>query len=215
MTVPRINRIIQYIFSKGQDDGQIVVVSGLPRSGTSMVMKMLEAGGIPPLIDHVRVADDDNPRGYYEYEPVKALRGGDTSWLKNARGKVVKIIAMLLMYLPDSYRYRVIFVRREMSEILGSQRKMLINRGENPDKTSEESMALIYEKHLLQVDQWIRDHPNVKKIDVNYNQIIQNPQQEIMRIVQFLEKPLDIDKMLGVIDPTLYRQRLTTNSHPS
>jgi hypothetical protein len=199
--------IIQKMFSRGEDENSIVIVSGLPRSGTSLLMKMLEAGGIVPLVDNVREADDDNPRGYYEYEPVKALRSHDASWLANAHGRVVKIIAMLLTYLPDSYHYKVIFVRREMREILASQRKMLINRGEDPDKISDEAMAKIFEKHLLQVDQWILDHPNVKKIDINYNLLIHNPKQEIERIVQFLEKPLDIDKMASVIDPNLYRQR--------
>lgn len=215
MAASPFKEFVQRLFLKGRNDVPIIIVSGLPRSGTSMLMKMLEAGGIQPLVDHIREADDDNPRGYYEYEPVKALRTGNTSWLKNARGKAVKIIAMLLTYLPDIYRYRVIFVRREMGEILASQKKMLINRGEDPDKISDESMAEIFEKHLLQVDQWIHDHPNVIKIDVNYNQLIQNPQLEIVRIVQFLEKPLDIDKMLGIIDPDLYRQRLTSISHPT
>ena len=172
-----------------------------------MLMKMLEAGGIPPLIDNVRVADHDNPRGYYEYEPVKALRDGDTSWLPAAPGKAVKIIAMLLTYLPDDYQYEVVFVRREMREILASQRKMLINRGEDPDRISDDSMAGIFEKHLIQVDQWIGEHPNVRKIDVHYNLLIQNPQPEVSRIVQFIGKPLNIDRMLGVIDPNLYRQR--------
>ena len=110
----------------------IVVVSGLPRSGTSMMMKMLEAGGIPPVTDELRTADDDNPKGYYEFERVKQMDKGDTAWVADAQGKVVKVISALLKHLPSSHNYQVIFLRRHMSEILASQRKMLIRRGEDP-----------------------------------------------------------------------------------
>jgi hypothetical protein len=109
---------------------RIVVVSGLPRSGTSMMMKMLEAGGIPVLTDYEREADEDNPKGYFEFERVKNLKDGDDAWLPQAKGKVVKVIAALLTDLPSSYEYEVIFMRRAMPEILASQRQMLIRRGE-------------------------------------------------------------------------------------
>jgi hypothetical protein len=115
----------------------VVVVSGLPRSGTSMLMNMLDAGGIPPLTDNLRAADDDNPRGYYEFEPVKKLREGDFSWLPNAQGKSVKIISALLAYLPPTETFQVLFMQRAIPEILASQRRMLINRGEDPDKVSD------------------------------------------------------------------------------
>ena len=119
--------------SKSGKDEFITVVSGLPRSGTSMMMKMLEAGGIPPVTDELRTADEDNPKGYYEFERVKAMDQGDTSWVVGARGKVVKVISALLKHLPPGEQYRVVFVRRNMPEILASQRKMLIHRGEDPD----------------------------------------------------------------------------------
>lgn len=174
-----------------------------------MMMKMLEAGGLQPVVDNVRKADEDNPKGYYEYEPVKALRKGDFSWLGAARGRVIKVIATLLPYLPDTNRYLVILIRRDMREILASQKKMLIHRGEDPDKVSDEDMSRIFEKHLDQVDRWIRDHPNVKCIDVNYNQLIQDPFPEIDRVNAFLGNRLDAGKMAGVIDANLYRQRLS------
>ena len=114
-----------------QAEQTITIVSGLPRSGTSMMMKMLEAGGIPPLTDEIRTADTDNPKGYYEFERVKKMDKGDTAWLENAQGKSVKVISALLKHLPSDYRYRVIFMRRDMSEILASQKKMLDHRGED------------------------------------------------------------------------------------
>ena len=186
----------------------ITIVSGLPRSGTSMVMKMLEAGGMTALTDNLRRADLDNPKGYYEFEPVKKLYKGETAWLPEARGKVVKVIATLLPYLPDTYQYRVIFVHRDLREILASQKKMLVNRGEDADKVADEEMAQIFEKHLSQVDRWIKAHPNVKCIDVDYNLLIRDPGLEIARINEFLGKTLDEEQMVNVIDPSLYRQRV-------
>jgi hypothetical protein len=186
---------------------RIVVVSGLPRSGTSMVMSMLEAGGLPLLKDGIRQADDDNPKGYYEYERVKKLREGDTDWLSEARGKVVKVISYLLSSLPETHTYRVIFVRRSMPEIIASQRMMLIRRGEDPDKVSEEELTTILIKHLNQVDAWLKTQPHMNRIDIDYNRMIQDPHAGIRRMNAFLGGSLDIDKMSQVIDPDLYRQR--------
>lgn len=196
------------LLGKRDTENTITIVSGLPRSGTSMVMKMLEAGGMTALTDNLRRADLDNPKGYYEFEPVKKLYKGETAWLPEARGKVVKVIATLLPYLPDTYSYRIIFVHRDLREILASQKKMLIHRGEDPDKVADEEMAQIFEKHLSQVDQWIKEHPNVQCIEVNYNLLIRDPRLEIARINEFLGKTLDEKQMAHVIDPSLYRQRV-------
>src|ERR1700704_756589 len=109
----------------------IVVVSGLPRSGTSMAMKMLQAGGLPLLTDDARPADDSNPDGYFEFELVKQLdKSGDLAWLRNARGKGVKVISWLVTWLPESYDYRVIFMQRDLEEVVASQNAMLLQRGE-------------------------------------------------------------------------------------
>jgi hypothetical protein len=185
----------------------ITVVSGLPRSGTSMMMKVLEAGGLPPVTDNIRVADTDNPKGYYEFERVKKLPTGDVAWLAEAQGKVVKIIAALLIHLPATYTYRVIFMQRAMPEVLASQREMLIRRGEDPDKIGDEQLAKLYEKHLAQVNTWISSQPNVERIDINYNQILKDPRPDLERINQFLDHTLDAEKMAQIIDPALYRQR--------
>ncbi len=185
----------------------VTIVSGLPRSGTSMMMKMLEAGGLPPLTDHIRTADEDNPKGYYEFERVKQLPKGDVAWLPDAQGKVVKVIAALLPSLPGGYDYRVIFMQRAMPEVLASQRQMLIRRGEDPDKIPDAVMAQLFEKHLRQVDDWIKQQPNVGRLDVNYNEMLKNPQPFVEQVDAFLGHQLDRAKMAAVVDPSLHRQR--------
>jgi sulfotransferase family protein len=185
----------------------ITVVSGLPRSGTSMMMKMLEAGGLPLLVDNLRIGDDDNPAGYYEFEPVKKLSQGDSEWLADAQGKVLKVIAALITHLPATYSYQIIFMRRDMSEILASQKKMLLNRGEDPNKISDAEMAQLFEKHLFKVLSWIDQQPNMRKIEVSYNMLFKDPKPNIAQINRFLGNILDGEKMLEVINPDLYRQR--------
>jgi hypothetical protein len=184
----------------------LIVVSGLPRSGTSMMMKMLDATGIPPLTDHVREADADNPKGYYEFERVKKLKEGDVAWLPEAEGKATKIISALLVHMPLDYEYRVLMMRRKMEEILASQDKMLERRGEE-SKVPDEKMAELYRKHMRQVEEWMNNQPNVTYIDVDYNALLEDPQLHLARINHFLGGDLDIEKMAAVVDPDLYRQR--------
>jgi broad-specificity NMP kinase len=185
----------------------VTIVSGLPRSGTSMMMKLLEAGGLPPLTDNLRTADEDNPKGYYEFERVKQLPKGDVAWLPDAQGKVVKVIAALLPHLPTGYQYRVIFMQRAMPEVLASQKQMLIRRGEDPNKIPDDVIAKLFEKHLKQVNDWVSQQPNVQRLDVNYNEMLKNPQPFITQINAFLSDQLDAAKMATVVDPSLHRQR--------
>lgn len=187
----------------------VVIVSGLPRSGTSMMMKMLEAGGIPPLTDKLRTADNDNPKGYYEFERVKQMDKGDTGWVPQAQGKVVKVISALLKYLPSSYNYQVIFLRRHMSEILASQRKMLINRGEDPDKMDDAQMGMLFENHVRQVEKWLAQQPNVEVLYVHYSDVMSDPLTAINSMTRFLGRDLDVRAMAEVVDPNLYRNRQT------
>lgn len=175
-----------------------------------MMMKMLVEGGMAPLTDHIREPDKDNPKGYYEFERVKKLKENDTAWLEDARGKVVKIISALLMELPPDHAYRVVFMRRAMPEILASQRKMLFRRGEDPDKVSDADLARMYEKHLAQVDDWLRHQPNVSVLYVNYNALLDDPYPYLYELDRFLPNALEIEKMSDVVDPTLYRQRHDT-----
>ncbi len=184
----------------------IIVVSGLPRSGTSMMMSMLAAGGVPPLTDSIRTADEDNPKGYFELEKVKEL-AKDNAWLAEAGGRAVKIISALLKHLPGDYRYKVIFMRREMQEILASQRQMLIRRGEPTDTVSDERMAGMFRKHLAEVESWLARQPNVEVVYTNYNQMLDAPAEPIETINVFLGGHLDTAAMMAVVDKTLHRQR--------
>ncbi|MGC9393773.1 MAG: sulfotransferase domain-containing protein [Anaerolineae bacterium] len=185
----------------------VVVVSGLPRSGTSMMMKMLEAGGLEVLTDHLRRPNEDNPKGYYEFERVKKLPEGDTHWLKDAEGKVVKIISALLMHLPPDHTYKILFMRRSMEEILASQKQMLVRRGEPTDKVDDAEMARLFAKHLQEVQTWLDGQPHVTYLDVDYNAMLRDPRPQLAHVIPFLDRALDMEKMAGVVDPALYRQR--------
>ena len=195
------------LFGRSKSNNAVTIVSGLPRSGTSMMMKMLEAGGVPPLTDEIRTADKDNPKGYYEFERVKKMPDGDKAWMVEARGKSVKVISALLEHLPPEYSYKVIFMRRDMNEILASQKKMLIRQGKPTDKVSDEDLARMYEKHLAKVQVWLTSQPNVSTLDVDYNLLLENPRPYLERIRNFLGVDLNIERMGTVIDPALYRQR--------
>jgi hypothetical protein len=129
------------------------------------------------------------------------------AWLPDAQGKVVKVIAALLPHLPNGYQYRVIFMQRAMPEVLASQRQMLIRRGEDPDKIPDEVIAKLFEKHLKQVNDWVKQQPNVARLDVNYNEMLKNPQPFIGQINAFLDHQVDVVKMAAVVDPALHRQR--------
>ena len=172
-----------------------------------MMMKVVEAGGIPPVIDEIREADRDNPKGYYEFERVKKLDKGDTSWVADAVGKVVKVISALLKNLPPDYEYRVVFIRRNMDEILASQRKMLVNRGEDIDKMDDAQMAELFKKHLAATDKWLQEQDNFQVLDVNYSDILSDPMTQVQKINVFLGGKLDVAAMAGQVDPELYRNR--------
>lgn len=186
----------------------IVVVSGLPRSGTSMAMKMLEAGGMPILVDGIRTADISNPKGYYEFEPVKELdKGGDVAWLASARGKAVKIISFLLTWLPETYDYRVIFMQRDLREVLASQNAMLARRGETPGSAGDEQMRRMYEDHLQKVARFMANRSCFSAMFVDYRDVVQNPRDAAGRINGFVGGTLDVDRMAAIADPALYRNR--------
>jgi hypothetical protein len=185
----------------------ITVVSGLPRSGTSMMVKMLAAGGIEPITDGLREADDDNPNGYFELERVKKMREGDTDWLKDAPGKSIKVISALLQYLPKGYRYRVLFMQRNLGEVLASQRQMLLNRGEASDQDSDEKMARRYLSHLEEIDAWLKTRRDIDTLYVPYNRMVQDPLPYIQQVNTFLGGGLDVEAMTKVVDPKLYRKR--------
>jgi hypothetical protein len=186
----------------------VIVVSGLPRSGTSMAMKMLEAGGVAVLTDGLRAADLSNPKGYYELEAVKGLdKNGDTAWLDAARGHAVKIISFLLTWLPERYEYRVIFMERDLDEVIASQNTMLAARGEPADPAGNPRMRELYERHLEKVSRFLASRPCFSVLRVNYREVLAQPGREAERMVAFLGAGLDADKMAAVADPSLYRNR--------
>ncbi|MDD5759569.1 MAG: hypothetical protein PHI06_10880 [Desulfobulbaceae bacterium] len=183
----------------------IVIVSGLPRSGTSMMMKMLEAGGLPIYQDGLRQADDDNPKGYYEAEKVKDL-ALDASWLPAATGHGVKIVSSLLTYLPLDLRYKVIFMRREMTEILASQQAMLRRSGQPPGEVTDEVMSAKFSIHLRKIAKFLVER-NIEVLEVNYGEVLADAAGQAARVGSFLGGFLDEAKMIQVVDKALYRQR--------
>jgi len=185
----------------------LTIVSGLPRSGTSLMMKMLEAGGLPVLVDGVRTADVDNPRGYYEFEPVKRLKE-DTSWVAPACGKAVKMVYLLLLDLPPNVEYRVLFMRRNIDEVLASQAAMLRRLGKSAP-LDDARMAALFRDGLAKFDGWVKDRPNFRLLDVSYNALVTDAAPVAVAVDQFLGGGLDVDAMTGIVDPTLYRNRAT------
>ena len=171
-----------------------------------MMMRMLEAGGMSALTDNLRIADEDNPRGYYEFEPVKQIEH-DASWLEDAQGRVVKMVAALLKHLPPEYTYCIVFMRRKVEEVLASQRTMLEHRGEPAEQVSDERMAALYRKHVQRIEAWLSEQPNIEVLYVDYGQVLVDPAGEARRVNLFFEDALDEDRMASVVEPALYRQR--------
>jgi hypothetical protein len=187
----------------------VVIVSGLPRSGTSMAMKMLEAGGMELVVDNIRTADDDNPKGYYEDERVKELAEmEDTGWLQGARGRVIKVVSSLLNFLPTNNAYKVVFMRRNLHEVLASQTKMLDRRDEE-SHTDDQNLLAMYESHLEKVEFQLRFRPNFEALYVNYSDVVAEPAMEARRIADFVGGNLDVGRMAGAVDGSLYRNRRT------
>lgn len=185
----------------------LVVVSGLPRSGTSMMMQMLSAGGLDMLTDELRPADESNPQGYYELERVKTLdRDQDLSWLKGARGKALKIIAFLLRYLPEDLNYSVIFMQRDLDEVLASQARMLERLGE-PSDTDDARMRELFEGHLSRTRRLLTGRACFDVLDVNYNEVLVDASRNAARVNRFLGGRVDVERMAAVVSPELYRSR--------
>lgn len=184
----------------------ITIVSGLPRSGTSMMMQVIEAGGIPALTDNLRTKDEDNPQGYYEFEPVKKTRE-DPAWVPGARGKVVKMVYRLLYDLPADHEYRVIFMRRNIDEVLASQKKMLQRSGKQGAAISDEKLKELFMAELDKFNRWIAAQPNFSIIEVDYSDMVASPATQCKRINGFLGGVLDGDRAAAAVDPSLYRNR--------
>ena len=191
----------------------IVVVSGLPRSGTSMMMRMLEAGGVAAVTDGLRVADDSNPKGYFEFEPVKGLADdSDRSWLPAARGQAVKIISFLLTWLPEDYNYLVIFMHRHLDEIIASQQAMLLARGEPVAHDDAERSRLVLAGHLAQVERFMAGRACFRVLPLHYHEVIAAPEAAAAQVARFLGRALDTAAMARSVEQQLYRNRVTARS---
>jgi len=184
----------------------VTVVSGLPRSGTSLAMQMIHAGGIPALTDGQRTSDDSNPRGYFELERVKQLKQ-DKSWLDDAAGKVVKVIHLLLAELPDNRPYRVVFMQRDLREVVQSQATMLARSGRAGGQLAPERLIAVYEQQLKTVEQCLAARPNFSVLRVPYAQLVSDPAGVVPTVNAFLGGTLDEARMRAAVDPGLHRNR--------
>jgi hypothetical protein len=184
----------------------IVVVSGLPRSGTSLLMQMLKAGGLPVLTDGLRVADEDNPRGYFEWEPAKRLPR-EPELIRMAEGKAVKIVSSLLWALPPGYEYRVLYMERPLAEVAASQVAMIRRHG-GAAPLEGEALVRALAAHQQQVLALVRQIPGVALCTVRYHDVLADPFQQARRIANFLGMPLDCEAMARQADRRLYRQRV-------
>jgi hypothetical protein len=190
-------------------DQEIIVVSGLPRSGTSLMMQMLENGGAVVVTDGIRSADADNPKGYYEFEKVKTIRR-DASWLPAMRGMAFKIVSQLLYDLPPGEIYRILFMERDLHEMLLSQEKMLARLGRTA--APRDQMKRSYTLHLERLHAWLALQANMTLLRVRYNDLIERPREQAQRVGAFTGGKLDVEAMVKTVDLTLYRNRKTSGT---
>jgi hypothetical protein len=184
----------------------ITIVSGLPRSGTSLMMQMLVAGGMSPLSDGERVADADNPRGYLEWERIKQLPK-DPNCIAEAEGKVVKVISRLLLALPSAYAYRVVFMQRPLPEVMASQDQMLRRRSTYKQGTDSAVISAAFEKHLREVHAWLDGTPKIQALRVAYHDVLQDARGVGQTLTDFLGLQLKLEAMVRQVDGSLYRNR--------
>jgi len=174
-----------------------------------MLMKMLEAGGMDLVVDGQRTADEDNPKGYYEDERVKDLaKEKDKTWLDEARGKTIKVISYLLKELPENHNYKVLLLRRNLKEVLASQAKMLERRGE-PSEASDERMLELLESDLWKASYLLKRSARFEALELRYREVLDDPTAQAERVNDFLGGSLDVAAMAEVVDPKLYRNRVT------
>jgi hypothetical protein len=185
----------------------VTVVAGLPRSGTSMMMQMLAAGGIAPYTDGRRMADEDNPRGYLEHERATRLQE-DASWIPEARGKAVKVVATLVRHLPPDEEYRIVFMMRNLDEVIASQRAMLERLGRKGARLTDRALQRTYAAHLVQVQQWLRAHPKIAVLPVDYAEAVGNAAQVAEEIARFVGGRFDMAAAAAAVDGGLRRQKV-------
>jgi hypothetical protein len=184
----------------------ITIVSGLPRSGTSLMMQMLAAGGMPVVSDGERQADADNPRGYYEWERIKLLPQ-QPDLIAEAEDKVVKVISQLLFSLPAARNYQIVFMERPLPEVVASQAEMIRRRGTSGAALPPAALIAGLGAHLNQVNAWLKGKPSIVVRPVGYHEVLQDPLRTSEGIQEFLGRTLDLEAMARQVDSSLYRQR--------
>jgi predicted AlkP superfamily phosphohydrolase/phosphomutase/tetratricopeptide (TPR) repeat protein len=189
----------------------VMIVAGLPRSGTSMTMQLLAAAGIEPYTDLKRGADTDNPRGYFEHENAARLHQ-DASWISAARGKAVKIVAHLLPYLAAGEEYRIVFMHRDLNEVVASQRAMLARLARTGARLDDRVLARTYTRQLVQVQTWLRRRPEIQVLPVGYADALRDPAGTCARLAGFLGQPFDESAAAMAVDPALRRQKQAAGS---
>jgi hypothetical protein len=190
----------------GPREKNITIVSGLPRSGTSMMMRMLSAGGVEILTDGIRQKDEDNPHGYLEFEKAKEIRD-DASWLADTPGKAFKMVSLLLYNLPPSYHYKIIFMKRNIREMIASQKKMLLRSGKGMAIEGDDETETLYVRHLAEVGEWLCRQPNCDVLFVQYSDVIGNPEEAARILNEFMGGELNTAAMASAVDQGLYRNR--------
>lgn len=200
----KLNKTIQFVDKKSNayKDDQIVIVSGLPRSGTSLMMQMLHSGGLNILTDENRKADHSNPKGYFEFDPVMSIHK-DNSWLEKAKDKSVKVVAPLLKFLDSKYRYKIIFMNRDLNEIIKSQQIMI---GKNPDVLPIKLLEA-FKKQLINVETWKNKEPGVEIMYLNYKDVLENTSEVLEKVEAFIGVDMNKERMAKCVDKTLYRNK--------
>jgi len=189
------------------DRSQVVtVVAGLPRAGTSMAMQMLAAAGLPAYTDEHRPPDEDNPRGYFEHEQATKLHQ-DASWVPQARGKAVKIVSHLLPFLPKGEQYRLIFMHRDMREVVASQKAMLERLGRKGGGLADARLMRAYTQQLVRVQTWLRRRAEIPVLALSYAEALADPAAAAAKLARFLGEPFDAPAAAAAIEPSLRRQR--------
>jgi len=187
----------------------LIVVSGLPRTGTSMMMRMLEAGGLSMFTDDVRKADEDNPNGYYEHSKVETLGVDDSYWILDVGSKVIKITSEYLCFIPENIHVELIYMTRHLDEVLQSQRKMELRKGIVSEK-SDSVLKKYMLKHSLNIEKYLKRRRNIEVLYVPHFNCIDKPKRICNNIQAFLDKDLDVEAMMGVVDKSLYHNRRYT-----
>lgn len=185
----------------------ITIVSGLPRSGTSLMMQMLTAGGLPVLSDGERKADSDNPKGYLEWERIKQLPK-EPGLIGEAENKVVKVISQLILALPEGHEYRIVFMQRPLPEVLKSQDEMLRRRGNFQASAGSSAIEEAFQRHLMEVNRWLATKPNIQVLRLHYHRVLREPKAVSEELAAFLGIKLDVDAMVWQVDGSLYRNRM-------